>query len=39
VVPLAAVGARGRPLRDLYVQDNSGANQPAVLVDDVRLVP
>ena len=35
---LSAVGASGRPLRDLYIQDYSGVNQPAVYVDDVRLV-
>jgi peptidoglycan/xylan/chitin deacetylase (PgdA/CDA1 family) len=39
VVPLSALNAAGRPLRDLYIQDNSGANQAAVYVDDVRLIP
>jgi peptidoglycan/xylan/chitin deacetylase (PgdA/CDA1 family) len=38
-IPLSAIGLSGRPLRDLYVQDNSGANQPTTWVDDVKLVP
>ena len=38
VVPLASVGAAGRPLRDLYIQDYSGVNQPTAFVDDVRLI-
>jgi hypothetical protein len=38
LVPLSSVGVRGRPLRDLYIQDASGGNQPTVYVDDVRLV-
>ena len=39
VVSLSSLGVAGRPLRDLYVQDNSGANQAAAYVDDVGLIP
>ncbi|MCA1827464.1 MAG: polysaccharide deacetylase, partial [Myxococcales bacterium] len=40
VVPLSTLGVSGRPLRDLYVQDNSGSStQATVYVDDVRLIP
>jgi peptidoglycan/xylan/chitin deacetylase (PgdA/CDA1 family) len=39
LVPLSAIGATGRPLRDLYIQDASGLKQPAVYLDDIRLVP
>jgi hypothetical protein len=40
VVPFSSVGLSGRPLRDLYIEDNSGAlSQPTIYVDDVRLIP
>ena len=38
VVPLANVGLSAGTVRDVYFQDMSGANQDAVVVDDIRLV-
>lgn len=36
-VPLASLGASTGTLRDLYIQDWSGVDQPAVFIDDVSL--
>lgn len=36
VVPLASVGLSAGTVRDVYIQDMSGANQDAAVVDDIR---
>ena len=36
-VSLSSLNATSGPLKDIYIQDMSGSDQPAVFVDDVRL--
>ncbi|WP_434345962.1 polysaccharide deacetylase family protein [Myxococcus virescens] len=38
-IPLSSIGATTGTLRDLYFQDDSGTDQPALYLDDVVLVP
>ena len=38
LIPFSYLGISGRPLRDLYIQENAGQTQPTVYVDDIRLV-
>ncbi|MFL5353272.1 polysaccharide deacetylase family protein [Archangium sp.] len=38
VVPLSSVGLSTGTVRDIYIQDDTGTDQPTVYLDDMRLV-
>ncbi|MFL5343758.1 MAG: polysaccharide deacetylase family protein [Hyalangium sp.] len=39
VIPLSTLGASAGTLRELYLQDQSGADQGTLYVDDIQLLP
>ncbi|WP_240360786.1 hypothetical protein [Pyxidicoccus caerfyrddinensis] len=38
-IPLSSLGISSGTLQDLYFQDDSGADQPVVFLDDISLIP